>query len=81
MTRISLAIVLALSVFAGVQSQTGDPMLARIRTEGTEHSQVAPVFEMLTVNRASTDRVARAQARGGMGARAAGVLWSVERAA
>ena len=33
-----------------VQTQTGDPILARIRTEGLEHSQVVPVFEMLTVN-------------------------------
>ena len=31
------------------QSQTADPMLARIRSEGLEHSQVTPVFETLTI--------------------------------
>ena len=42
MIRITGAIVLALAAFASVQSQTVDPMLARIRAEGLEHSQIAP---------------------------------------
>jgi hypothetical protein len=50
MTRITIAFVVLLSLAAGAQSQTGDPMLARIRVEGLEHSQVAPVFDMLTVS-------------------------------
>src|SRR6476660_3429463 len=32
------------------QPQSDRDVLARIRTEGLEHSQVVPVFEMLTVN-------------------------------
>jgi carboxypeptidase Q len=50
MTRVAIAVVILLSVVVGAQPQTGDPMLARIRAEGLEHSQVAPVFDMLTVN-------------------------------
>ena len=50
MTRVTYALLLLVSVTAGAQTPTGDPMLARIRTEGLEHSQVAPVFDMLTVN-------------------------------
>src|SRR6266446_6026194 len=48
MTRITSAVlVLALSVLSAAQSDRD--VLARIRTEGLEHSQVAPVFEMFTV--------------------------------
>ena len=50
MTRVTLAVAVVLAAVVGVQSQTGDPMLARIRAEGLEHSQVVPVFDMLTVN-------------------------------
>src|SRR5476651_445993 len=42
--------LLCATVVAGAQSQAGDPTLAKIRTEGLEHSQVSPVFDMLTVN-------------------------------
>src|SRR5471030_3168943 len=41
--------VLSATVIVGAQPQT-DPTLAKIRTEGLEHSQVSPVFDMLTVN-------------------------------
>jgi carboxypeptidase Q len=48
MTRItSLVLVVVLPVFLGAQA--GDPTLAKIRVEGLEHSQAAPVFDMLTV--------------------------------
>jgi len=47
MTRITL---LALLFSAVVAAQSDRDVLARIRTEGLEHSQVAPVFDMLTVN-------------------------------
>jgi len=51
MTRISSVIlIVACSALAGAQAQTGDPTLARIRSEGLEHSQAAAVFDMLTVN-------------------------------
>ena len=52
MTRITTttAALVLLGLAAGAQSQTGDPMLGRIRAEGLEHSQVAAVFDMLTVN-------------------------------
>ena len=44
-------ILIALVLSAAASAQTpGDPMLARIRAEGLEHPQVAPVFEMFTVN-------------------------------
>src|SRR3954463_16718778 len=50
MTRISLFVALLLcAAVAGVESQPGDSTLGRIRTEGLEHSQVDPVFDMLTV--------------------------------
>ena len=42
--------LVAILLSASVSAQTGDPVLARIRTEGLEHSQVVPVFEMFTVN-------------------------------
>jgi carboxypeptidase Q len=47
MIRITL---LALLFSAVVSAQSDRDVLARIRIEGTEHSQVAPVFDMLTVN-------------------------------
>ena len=50
LTRIFALVLLCGSVVTIAQPQTGDPMLAKIRTEGLEHSQVAPVFDMLTVN-------------------------------
>lgn len=43
-----LALVCAV-VVAGAQSSPDRDTLAKIRAEGTEHSQVAPVFDMLTV--------------------------------
>jgi carboxypeptidase Q len=49
MTRVTITVTILLSVVVGAQPQTGDPILARIRAEGLEHSQVAPVFDMLTV--------------------------------
>jgi carboxypeptidase Q len=49
LTKITGVIALVLSVLAGAQSQTGDPTLAKIRTEGLEHSQVVPVFDMFTI--------------------------------
>src|SRR2546426_8197052 len=49
MTRITAGVLALVSVAAGAQTQAGDPTLARIRSEGLEHSQVAPVFDMLTV--------------------------------
>ena len=49
MTRITIAVAVLLS-FAAAQNPPGDPMLQRIRTEGLEHPQVAPVFDMLTIN-------------------------------
>ena len=50
MTRIACAVVVLIGAVAGAQSQTGDPTLARIRAEGTEHSHVERVFNMLTVD-------------------------------
>ena len=50
MTRITIAVVVLLSVVAAAQSQTGDPTLARIREEGLAHSQVERVFNTLTVD-------------------------------
>ena len=47
MTRIT---IVALFLSAVVTAQSDRDVLARIRTEGLEHSQVAPVFDMLTVN-------------------------------
>jgi hypothetical protein len=49
MTRLTVALLVLLSVTAGAQTGAGDPTLARIRTEGLEHSQAAPVFDYLTV--------------------------------
>ena len=46
MTRITL---FALLFSAVVTAQSDRDVLARIRTEGLEHSQVQPVFDMLTV--------------------------------
>jgi carboxypeptidase Q len=45
----AVATLLCVCTAASAQSQTGDPILAKIRSEGLEHSQVAPVFDMLTV--------------------------------
>src|SRR5438034_8079322 len=50
MTRITAALLVLLTVTAGAQPGAGDPTLGRIRAEGLEHSQVAPVFDYLTVN-------------------------------
>src|SRR4249919_2318028 len=50
MTRTTAIALVLLALTAGVQTQAGDPTLARIRSEGLEHSQVAAVFDMLTVN-------------------------------
>src|SRR6516165_10524498 len=43
-------VLTAILFSAAVSAQTGDPILAKIRTEGLEHSQVVPVFNMLTVD-------------------------------
>src|SRR5947207_14758092 len=48
-SRVAAGLLVLLSVCASAQSQTGDPTLAKIRTEGMEHSQVQPVFDMFTV--------------------------------
>ena len=50
MMRITSAVLVLVSIAAGAQSQSGDPTLGRIRAEGLERSQVAPVFDYLTVN-------------------------------
>src|SRR4051794_39701169 len=51
MMRVStLSLSLSLSVVLAAQPASERDVLARIRTEGLEHSQVAPVFDMLTVN-------------------------------
>jgi len=47
MTRIPLLALLFSTVLA---AQSDRDVLARIRTEAIEHSQVSPVFDMLTVN-------------------------------
>src|SRR5262245_37526950 len=49
MRRLVAIGALCAGVVLGAQSGS-DPTLARIRTEGLEHSQVAPVFEYLTVD-------------------------------
>jgi len=52
MTRISVVVGFGvlLTVIASAQAPTDRDTLAKIRSEGLDHSQVAPVFEMLTVN-------------------------------
>jgi hypothetical protein len=48
-TRITLCALLFSSVLLAQPASDRD-VLARIRSEGLEHSQVVPVFDMLTVN-------------------------------
>jgi hypothetical protein len=52
MTRIiSFVVMLVLTAVAGAQSPSIDrDALAKIRAEGLEHSQAAPVFDYLTIN-------------------------------
>src|SRR5262245_54620694 len=51
MTRIIIAgVAVLLMATPSAQSPSDRDVLARIRTEGLEHSQVAPVFQMLTVD-------------------------------
>jgi carboxypeptidase Q len=50
MTRVTALALVLLGVLASAQSPSSDPTLARIRAEGLEHSQAAPVFDYLTVN-------------------------------
>ena len=50
MMKTSAVIVLCATVVLAGQSQTDRDVIAKIRAEGLEHSQVAPVFDMLTVN-------------------------------
>jgi carboxypeptidase Q len=54
MTRITVTnaclVALALGTVLSAQSGADRQVLARIRTEGLQHSQVAPVFEKLTVD-------------------------------
>src|SRR5690242_17198185 len=52
MTRITVAVTLS-SLFLlsfRAETQSGDPTLAKIRSEGLERSQVAAVFDYLTVD-------------------------------
>jgi carboxypeptidase Q len=46
---ITCVIVLDLAVLIGAQSPDSDATLTRIRSEGLDHFQVAPVFDMFTV--------------------------------
>ena len=50
MTRATIAALLLSTALAAAQTQVGDPTLARIKTEGLEHSQAAAVFDYLTIN-------------------------------
>jgi carboxypeptidase Q len=51
MTRITIVILaLAGTAMPGAQAPSDGEVLAKIRSEGLEHSQVAPVFQMLTVD-------------------------------
>jgi hypothetical protein len=50
MTRITILLALLFSPLVVAQSVPERDVLARIRAEGLEHSQVAPVFDMLTIN-------------------------------
>ena len=47
--RAAVAATVLFASAVSVQTQTGDPALARIRAEGMEHSQVERVFNTLTV--------------------------------
>jgi carboxypeptidase Q len=49
MKRIALAIVASVTITA-VSAQSNDSTLARIRSEGLEHSQAAATFDYLTIN-------------------------------
>jgi carboxypeptidase Q len=49
MKIIACVVILCGAVLTGAQSPAVDPTLARIRSEGLDHSQVTPVFEMFTV--------------------------------
>jgi hypothetical protein len=49
MTRIT-TLTLLFSAVVAAQAPSNRDVLAKIRTEGLEHSQVAPVFEYLTIN-------------------------------
>src|SRR3954468_17041766 len=48
MKRIALAIVASVTIT--ISAQTTDSTLARIRSEGLEHSQAAATFDYLTIN-------------------------------
>jgi hypothetical protein len=50
MTRITTTCALALLAAIGASAQSGDPTLARIRSEGLERSQAQSTFDYLTVN-------------------------------
>jgi carboxypeptidase Q len=50
MGRIFPALVLSVAAVALSRAQSSDPVLAKIRSEGLERPQVAPVFEYLTTN-------------------------------
>src|SRR3954454_22253935 len=45
-----IPISIAVAFSAVIAAQTGDPMLTKIRAEGMDHSQVAPVFNHLTID-------------------------------
>jgi hypothetical protein len=64
MGRIFPALVLSVAAVALSRAQSSDPVLAKIRSEGLERPQVAPVFEYLTTNigprlTASSTRISR----------------------
>src|SRR5215472_6465618 len=50
MGRFFPTLVLSVTAVALSRAQTGDPVLAKLRSEGLERPQVAPVFEYLTTN-------------------------------
>jgi len=50
MTRITITYALAILAVIGARAQSGDPTLARIRSEGLERSQAQTIFDHLTIN-------------------------------
>jgi hypothetical protein len=50
MGRIFPTLVLSVAAVAFSRAQSSDPVLAKIRSEGLERSQVPPVFEYLTID-------------------------------
>src|SRR5215467_11367484 len=50
MRRSLLVLVVSVAAVTLIRAQNGDPILAKISSEGLERSQVAPVFEYLTTD-------------------------------